>query len=188
MRIWYLEIQLKEKENFKTLSLHSPENSTKQLPLSRLLPLFFHRHSHAHQKLQFLHHFFTKPQFKAIIGTTTPSSTLRHLQFQVRVAFLFHEIWWCGLFLGSKGWVRSYDACTCFVVKEICENKLFLKCLSWFQICPSCSMLPKWCMIFVLCCNWCGWVEDVEIYAFGALGFKNVNFNVVTYAASNLPR
>ena len=28
----------------------------------------------------------------------------------------------------------------------------------------------------------------MEIYAFGALGFKNVNFDVVTYAASNLPR
>ena len=89
-------------------------------------------------------------------GSLSSSSTRGYQLIKVRVAFLLHEFWWYGLFWGSKGWVQLYIACICFVVKETCENEWFLMWSCWFQFCPWCLMLAKWCMMFVLCGIWCG--------------------------------
>ena len=33
--------------------------------------------------------------------------------------------------------------------------------------------------------KWCFWIENKEVYSFGSLDFKTVNFDVETYDASN---
>ena len=54
-----------------------------------------------------------------------------------------------------------------------------------FECYPFCSVAVKCVLMMIRSWNWCVKVENVEIYGFGVVGFKNVNFDVETYVVSN---
>ena len=68
------------------------------------------------------------------------------------------------------------------------KNGLYEMFMCCFKSAMDISLLVNGCLMFAMSYKLWGWVENVEIYAFGALSSKNVNFDVVTYAASNRPR